>query len=140
MPKTKVIEQMIRIEQDSRQMRFSARSLSLRKLISRAAFVYDVRRSTALKKPFWRLTMARLSNARFVSVLYAIVVINASISMAQTRRGVTPEDYFAFEFASDPNISPDGKLVAYVVTKIDRGQNRRTSSIWIAATDGSRAP
>src|SRR6185295_928498 len=40
----------------------------------------------------------------------------------------------------DPKISPDGKLVAYVVTKIDRAQNRRNSSIWTVATDGSRAP
>src|SRR6266436_1429063 len=55
-------------------------------------------------------------------------------------RGITPEDYFSFEFISDPNISPDGKLVAYVVTKVDRAQNRRNSSIWMAATDGSRAP
>src|SRR4051812_10618104 len=55
-------------------------------------------------------------------------------------RGITAEDYFAFEFISDPNISPDGKLVAYVVTKIDRAQNRRNSSIWMVATDGSRAP
>src|SRR5713101_2803130 len=55
-------------------------------------------------------------------------------------RGITPEDYFSFEFISDPHISPDGKLVAYVVTKVDRGQNRRNSSIWLAATDGSRAP
>src|SRR6266404_4356677 len=64
----------------------------------------------------------------------------AATAIAQAPRGVTPEDYFAFEFASDPNISPDGKLVAYVVTKIDRAQNRRNSSIWMAATDGSRAP
>src|SRR5206468_6844831 len=56
------------------------------------------------------------------------------------QRGTTPEDYFSFEFISDPNISPDGKLVAYVVTKVDRAQNRRNSSIWMAATDGSRAP
>src|SRR3989440_1699458 len=84
--------------------------------------------------------MARLFNARFVCVLFAFVLINASMSMAQTRRGVTPEDYFAFEFASDPNMSPDGKSVAYVITKIDRAQNRRNSSIWMAATDGSRAP
>src|SRR5438874_1744317 len=84
--------------------------------------------------------MARLFNARFVWVLFAFVLINASVSMAQTRRGVTPEDYFAFEFASDPNLSPDGKLVAFVITKIDRAQNRRNSSIWMAATDGSRAP
>src|ERR1051325_8345886 len=66
--------------------------------------------------------------------------LNAPIGEAQSLRGITPEDYFAFEFISDPNISPDGKLVAYVVTKIDRTQNRRNSSIWMVATDGSRAP
>src|SRR2546430_3502110 len=59
---------------------------------------------------------------------------------AQSPRGITPEDYFSLEFARDPNFSPDGKLVAYVVTKIDRAQNRRNSAIWMAATDGSRAP
>ena len=56
------------------------------------------------------------------------------------RRGVTPEDYFAFEFLGDPRLSPDGKLVAYVLTTVDQRQNRRQSQIWLAATDGSLAP
>jgi dipeptidyl aminopeptidase/acylaminoacyl peptidase len=73
----------------------------------------------------------------FIACLFALLMV----AQAQpTPRGITPEDYFAFEFASDPNISPDGKLVAYVVTKIDRAQNRRNSSIWMVATDGGRAP
>jgi dipeptidyl aminopeptidase/acylaminoacyl peptidase len=55
-------------------------------------------------------------------------------------RGITPEDYFAFEFVGDPRLSPDGKLVAYVLTTIDQRQNRRQSQIWLAATDGSRPP
>ncbi len=62
---------------------------------------------------------------------------------AQTQvslRGITPEDYFSFEFLSDPRISPEGRWVAFVVAKIDRGQNRRTSSIWMAPLDASRAP
>ena len=59
---------------------------------------------------------------------------------AEGKRGITPEDYFAFEFISDPHISPDGNLVAYVVTTVDQKQNRRQSSIWMAAIDGSRAP
>src|SRR5438270_5413380 len=75
----------------------------------------------------------------FSFALIVSLAISAFV-FGQTLRGITPEDYFAFEFASDPNISPDGKLVAYVVTKIDRAQNRRNSSIWMAATDGSRAP
>src|ERR1043166_5407572 len=69
-----------------------------------------------------------------------ICLVAVGFAQAQAPRGITPEDYFAFEFISDPNISPDGKLVAYVLTKIDRAQNRRNSSIWMVATDGSRAP
>jgi len=73
----------------------------------------------------------------FVSLTLLAVSANAQLPRL---RGITPEDYYSFEFLSDPNISPDGKLIAYVVTKIDRAQNRRSSTIWIAATDGSRAP
>ncbi len=55
-------------------------------------------------------------------------------------RGITAEDYYAFEFAGDPRLSPGGKWVAYVVTTIDQRQNRRLSQIWLAPTDGSRPP
>jgi dipeptidyl aminopeptidase/acylaminoacyl peptidase len=82
-----------------------------------------------------------MTKLRVVGALI-ITIVSVSVLIAQNgaKRGVTPEDYFAFEFASDPNMSPDGKLVAYVVTKIDRAQNRRNSAIWMVATDGSRAP
>jgi len=73
----------------------------------------------------------------------ALCVLPAAISLAQQPsglRGITPEDYFSFEFISDPNLSPDGKFVAYVLTKIDRSQNRRNSAIWMVASDGSGAP
>lgn len=73
----------------------------------------------------------------FISCFCLFVVVPAQ---NPAPRGITPEDYFAFEFISDPHISPDGKLVAYVLTKVDRGQNRRNSSIWMVASDGSRAP
>ncbi|MBV8856558.1 MAG: S9 family peptidase [Acidobacteria bacterium] len=58
----------------------------------------------------------------------------------QKQRGVTAEDYYAFEFLSDPRLSPDGRWVAYVVTTVDQRQNRRLSQIWLAATDGTRPP
>src|SRR5258706_10056430 len=70
----------------------------------------------------------------------ALIICCAAVAVAQATRPITPEDYYSFEFISDPNISPDGKLVAYVLTKVDRAQNRRNSSIWMVATDGSRAP
>src|SRR5262249_27740475 len=55
-------------------------------------------------------------------------------------RGITSEDYFAFQFISDPHISPDGKQVAYVLTAIDQQRNRRNTSIWMVATDGRSEP
>src|SRR3979490_2670558 len=74
--------------------------------------------------------------------LITLLSFQALTSRAQQTsvRGITPEDYYSFEVLSDPQISPDGKLVAYVVTKVDRAQNRRNSSIWMVSTDGSRAP
>src|SRR5258707_10032355 len=76
-----------------------------------------------------------------IAALAACLIVLAGLAVAQqSPRGITPEDYFSFEFISDPNISPDGKLVAYVVTKVDRAQNRRNSAIWMTATDGARAP
>ena len=81
-----------------------------------------------------------MNKTRTILLALFVSCCAAASVLSQTPRGITPEDYFAFEFVSDPNISPDGKLVAYVVTKIDRAQNRRNSSIWMVATDGSRAP
>ncbi len=64
-----------------------------------------------------------------------LFVCLASLSYAQ-RRGMTAEDYLAFETANDPQLSPDGQWVAYTVTTIDQKANRRKSEIYITSTDG----
>jgi dipeptidyl aminopeptidase/acylaminoacyl peptidase len=61
-------------------------------------------------------------------------------ALAQSKRGVTAEDYLSFRFVGDPHISPDGKVVAFVLTTIDQKKNRRESVIWIVPADGSAAP
>lgn len=85
-----------------------------------------------------------MNRHRLISIwgIWLFTILLAAAAFAQTgqKRGITAEDYYAFESLSDPHLSPDGKLVAYVVTTIDQKQNRRNSSIWLAATDGSRAP
>jgi dipeptidyl aminopeptidase/acylaminoacyl peptidase len=68
------------------------------------------------------------------------IVAPTLILAQQIRRGITAEDYFRFELASDPRVSPDGSQVVYVVSRVDRAQNRRLPSIWITATDGGSAP
>jgi dipeptidyl aminopeptidase/acylaminoacyl peptidase len=70
-------------------------------------------------------------------LLLAAAVVSAAVP---ARRGITPEDYLAFEFISDAHLSPDGKQAAYVLTTIDQKKNRRVGSVWVAATDGISAP
>ncbi|HJQ23325.1 MAG TPA: S9 family peptidase [Blastocatellia bacterium] len=82
-------------------------------------------------------------NLRLFGTFLMFLIMAAPLGLARQgegKRGITPEDYYAFEFASDPRLSPDGKLVAYVVATVDQKQNRRHSSIWMATTDGRRAP
>ena len=79
----------------------------------------------------------RLEKNRYWTLLSCLLAFSAT---ALANRGVTPEDYLAFHFLSDPRISPDGKQIAYVVTVIDQQKNRRTSSIWLVATDGHTNP
>jgi dipeptidyl aminopeptidase/acylaminoacyl peptidase len=86
--------------------------------------------------------MRKLTKTFLTSFFLCVFLLSslASARQAEGKRGITPEDYYSFEFIGDPRISPDGKLVAYVVTTVDQKQNRRHSAIWMTATDGSRAP
>ena len=75
----------------------------------------------------------------FASLLTLVIFAPRDLR-AQARRGVAPEDYFSFKFIGDPHISPDGKVVVYVLTTIEQKKNRRESSIWAVPADGSSAP
>jgi dipeptidyl aminopeptidase/acylaminoacyl peptidase len=49
----------------------------------------------------------------------------------------TIEDLYAIKLVADPNIAPDGRRVAYVVTTVDKERDGYRSAIWVANTDGS---
>jgi len=70
-------------------------------------------------------------------ILALFLILCGSFARAQTKPGITAEDYLAFEFVSDPQISPDGQWVAYTVATIDQKANKRVSRIWIASVDGT---
>jgi dipeptidyl aminopeptidase/acylaminoacyl peptidase len=53
---------------------------------------------------------------------------------AEGKRPMTVEDLFRFKRVADPQISPDGKLVAYALTTVDLAGNKTSSDIWLAPT------
>ena len=62
-----------------------------------------------------------------------------SPARAQTRP-MELEDLFKVKRVADPQISPDGKRVAYVVTEVLKEENRTNADIWMIAADGSGEP
>jgi dipeptidyl aminopeptidase/acylaminoacyl peptidase len=57
--------------------------------------------------------------------------------MAETnRRAMVPRDLTRIRFVSDPQISPDGRRVAFVVTTLAEEQDRYLSQIWLVDASG----
>ncbi len=40
----------------------------------------------------------------------------------------------------EPQLTPDGRLVAYTLTPLSKKEEHETSAIWVAPTDGSSPP
>ena len=76
---------------------------------------------------------------RFAVVILVTAAIlgggHAAAGGAANRFG--PLDVFELEWASDPQISPDGAHVVYVRNAMDIMSDRRTASLWIVGWDGS---
>src|ERR1039457_5289384 len=80
-----------------------------------------------------------MHRSRHTPLITVVILTLAASAATLAKRGITAEDYLAFEFINDAHISPDGKQVAYVVTTIDQKRNRRNASIWVVAVDGNSA-
>lgn len=53
---------------------------------------------------------------------------------------ITVEELWAMERVGAPEVSPDGKWLAYVVTTFDREKNAGTGQLWRVPADGSAPP
>jgi dipeptidyl aminopeptidase/acylaminoacyl peptidase len=68
----------------------------------------------------------------------ALLFACTGLAVAQPRP-VQLEDYYKLESVSAPVLSPDGRQVAYVRTRIIEAENKRRSEIWVAPSDRSAA-
>ena len=72
-----------------------------------------------------------------ISIILAGAALAVSASAnAQQQRTITFEDFAAVRGVSDPQPSPDGRLILYAVTTADIAANRRTSRTYVVPATG----
>jgi dipeptidyl aminopeptidase/acylaminoacyl peptidase len=71
-------------------------------------------------------------------LVFLIAANEPAIGLAADKRPMTIDDLFRFKRVSDPQISPDGKTVAYLVGTVDVPGNKTSSTIWLALTEGDQ--
>ena len=83
-----------------------------------------------------------MSRARLaVPVLIALVVSGPVPVRAQAPVGTrfTVEEMLKLRRVSDPQLSPDGRFVAYVVTDVSLEKNKRVGHLWAVPVGRRRA-
>ena len=75
---------------------------------------------------------------RALHLFLALVALGTSAVHAEGKRPMTIEDLFRFKRVADPQISPDGRHVAYTLTSVDLGSNKTTTNIWLASPSNGK--
>jgi dipeptidyl aminopeptidase/acylaminoacyl peptidase len=66
-----------------------------------------------------------------------LILLVFPLALGQQKRAITFDDLIGFGRVSDPQVSPDGKTVAFVVTTYDKAENTGNSNIFLVQIDGS---
>src|SRR6202043_3204140 len=64
-----------------------------------------------------------------------LLLVPAAVCAQPAGRAMTVDELFKFQRLADPQISPDGKWVAYAVGNVDMEGNRVVYNLWLASTD-----
>jgi acylaminoacyl-peptidase len=75
--------------------------------------------------------------ARLPLILIALIAAGDPQPLTAADDRFEPLDVFELEWASDPQISPDGRSIAYVRNFMDIMTDARRSNIWLASFDGT---
>ena len=74
---------------------------------------------------------------RAFSLLLVLLAVLPAAGASAAKPVFSPMDVFSLEWASDPEISPDGTQVAYVRRSFDVKTDKRRGAIWLIGRDGN---
>jgi dipeptidyl aminopeptidase/acylaminoacyl peptidase len=71
-------------------------------------------------------------------LLALVIMMMAASPLWAAGRPMTVDDLLGVKGVSDPQLSPDGSLVVYVVSELDHATDKTTSSLWLVPSSGGR--
>ena len=78
------------------------------------------------------------SAARRRSALIAGVAVLAALPAAASARPITETDLLAFTWVADPQVSPDGRRIAFVRVTVNEKRDGYDTALWLVDSDGGR--
>jgi Tol biopolymer transport system component len=77
--------------------------------------------------------MKRFAFARTSSLFVALL---AAAGVHASGRPLTPDDFYRIQDVHEPQVSPDGLRVAYLVSHNDRDADEVQTTLWMVGWDG----
>ncbi|MDH5706075.1 MAG: S9 family peptidase, partial [Candidatus Aminicenantes bacterium] len=74
--------------------------------------------------------------AIIVSTLLLLTFLSQVVYGSAETKPITFDDFIRIKRVSDPQVSPNGDLIAFVVTETDKENNASNSDLWIVPVSG----
>src|SRR5262249_15574162 len=74
---------------------------------------------------------SKTKNMRRILPVFFVTLLFVVAAYAQAKRSMTPEGVVSLNRASDAQMSPDARRIAFVVNSWDRENGRFNSDIWL---------
>jgi dipeptidyl aminopeptidase/acylaminoacyl peptidase len=84
--------------------------------------------------------MKTIPSVVIVSIVASLAVQDVTEPAGLQKRPLTEKDLFDFVWVANPELSPDGKCVAFTRVTVDEKRTGYETSIWAAAANGKEAP
>ena len=84
------------------------------------------------------MVMNILRRCAAVLIMSAATASALSAAAPAAERALTADDIYRMESVSEPQLSPDGQWVAYLVSTSDRDADEGRSAIWMVSWDGKQ--
>ena len=71
-------------------------------------------------------------------ILLLLLTASSLTSGAQPKRNLRPSDVYRLKSIGDPQLSPEGNWIAYVLSSVDSVKDKRNADIWMTSWDGTQ--